>query len=405
MHTEKQVKDTPSRMFQQLEKGRAQQFRFVDNRGNVPMHKSNTQKENTVHYLSFDNRNDVYQRNFDLIHTGIRNKKTKRQLNNRLLPIQCTLIYNKRTYNDITTLQNDQQKISEEFIIRVNPEKFTGAPSAKKEAAERRKKELWELFIKLIADPNYSATVSEHKDLYQAILVYENALRTNDNPVQKIDDPKIEKYIQEGRLFPTNNVVDIIKRAKSSYVEVARGFSYELSLAVSALEQDTQSYVQMGAIQNFRTAPAPVREAVSSNKEQPELIFSNKRIGADVVVWQPANQINTKLDPLTYGADFVQAKCCKFDSACKLMKQAKNQLAGTAASGQAVAASDKECTLIDQNYMGSIFISIIDDIKDIKTLERHALECIDNESVHSVVIEAKDGTKYFYPPGGCVIRR
>lgn len=261
---------------------------------------------------------------------------------------------------------------------------------------------MWNLFVKLIADPSYSVTVSSHQDLYQAILNYESALQTEDNSVQKIDDPKIEKYIQEGRLFPINNVAGNITKVNSNHGEVARGFSYELSLAVSALEQDSQSYVQMGAIQNFETAPDPVREAVS--KEQSALIF-HKRIGADVVVWQPANQINTKLDPLTYGADFVQAKCCKFDSACKLMKQAKNQLEGTAASGKAVATSDKECTLIGQNYMGSIFISIIDDIKDINTLEKCALKCIDNKSVHSVVIEAKDGTKYFYHPGGCVIRR
>lgn len=389
MHIEKPVKDTSSRMFRQLEMKRMQQFQFIDNRDNVLM-----QKENTIHYLSFDNRNSVYQRNFGILHNSIRNRKTKHQLSNQLFPIQCILKYNETYYNDIDKLTHDYPDIKIDSIIHINPSKIKGGRRTKPETIQKEKGRLWELFKTLIADPRREIEVIGRNNLHKAILEYEEALQIEDNPVPEIEDTKIQGYIKNGRLFPAKNVFDIWERAKSQHVEVARGFSYELSLALSALEQDTKTYVQMGAIQNFNVAPPPVQQAICKGQKT---VISSKRIGADIVVWQPANQINPQLSPELYGADFVQAKCCKFESACRLMDQAKNQLEGKAASGRAESTSDRECTLTGKNYMGSIFISIIDDIRDVGVLERSALRCISNSLfVHSVVIEAKDGTKYFY---------
>jgi hypothetical protein len=205
------------------------------------------------------------------------------------------------------------------------------------------------------------------------------------------------------RAFPLDHLEHVARQATVG----APGFVYELELAVSALKQTENAYVQFGALplSAIELYLAPVGGL--ANYTQPV----KGQVGGDITVWVPKgdaaaqkpSEPATSASPTGHlGADFVQAKAIKFTSINSEVEKATNQLAGQCAHarGDNVRASDRETTLLGEDYVGSIFVKILDGVSDTAVLDRAAKKALGNTFVKWVVFDdAIAGTKHIYPGG------
>lgn len=361
-------------------------------------------------------------------------------------PLQAKLIYGPKPVTHVSELsgiklhpQGEPASTKEFFNVSAQQWKQKLGPRHRdKGARDAYMQRAFDALQALINDTKHKETASSPQALKEKVYAYMDglskeaaALRTAESsPALSLDadadggdeheehDPRAERkdggghgissiarplyrwLVASKRAFPPDNLEQLARKATVKDI----GFVYELELAVSALEQTKDACVQFGALPlsaiKLHLAPfgglAKYTQPVAG------------QVGGDITVWVPKREASAQEPSASHapaaslGADFVQAKAIKFTSINTEVEKATNQLAGQCAHarGDNVRSSDRETTLLGEDYMGSIFVKILDGVADVAVLERAAKKALGNEFVKSVVFDdAIAGTKHIYPGG------
>jgi hypothetical protein len=339
---------------------------------------------------------------------------TRRHFGGKTSPIQRQLIY----FNNVINERRDLDKFkvpNEDRLFDLSPagwrRKHIGITNkiAKAKYLADREKSL----ATLISDPEVEKRVDNVDGLKKAVFEYEEekmkqqedlrsvaasssslleGSRIYDEIPEKVR-PLFDELLQSKRAFPLDELIKVAKKADSG------GFLYELQLASSALKQLTKAFVQFGAL-----SLASINDICSPLKGRdiaPHERVKNRRIGADVTVWIPAQEgtsLGEDVESNTFGADFVQAKSIKWTSLKPELTAAMNQLEGQNANpSRQHSSTDAEMTLLGECFIGSIFVKVNDGVQDLGRLEKEAHRVMQSRFVHSVVIEdGLTGEKFIY---------
>jgi hypothetical protein len=298
--------------------------------------------------------------------------------------MQAILKYGPSTIVEINQL-NGPMKDREHLFFNMSDIawKKKGFPKSKVNERIAYMRKSYQGLLDLIADPDHEATANTPEQLKTCVYEYMNYKDTQRAMLQSASSSQssileetlegyagglAEKLLASKRAFPNDAILSLAHKASTQI-----GFKYELELAVSALEQMQDAYIQVGTL-----SIAAINQYLPKGIAK-YTVTKNRLVGGDITVWIPTEE--------GFGADFVQAKAIKFTSVNTEVDAARNQLEGMNASGKGSIASASEATMLGKNHLGTIFVKIVDTVTDINVLEKAAKKALQSAYVTWVIFE------------------